>query len=64
MNANNLSKQMQERLDKWRENILRPASVAKLTPAQTSRRGGKSDFGDVMNVQEWEEEVKKSQNRR
>lgn len=61
---NNLNEKMQERLDKWRKNTLVVPSAVKLRPEKASRRGGKGDYGDVMNAEEWEEEARKSQRRR
>jgi len=40
---NNLSKQMQERLDAWRKNTLPVASTKKVTGNYVGRRG---DYGD------------------
>lgn len=55
---------MQERLDKWRKNILSVSSSEKVSPEKTSRRAGKGDYGDVVSVEQWEEETMKSQTRR
>jgi len=61
---NNLSEKMQERLDQWRKNTLAIHSAVKLKPQQSQNRGGKGDFGDVASLEEWEEEVRKSQTRK
>lgn len=55
---------MQERLDKWRKNTLPVASAAKIRNPVSSRRSGKNDYGDAMSLEEWDEEIKKSQTRR
>ncbi len=55
---------MQERLDKWRKNILSVASKEKVQTPTSSRRNGKNDYGDAMSLEEWDEEAKKSQTRR
>lgn len=61
---NNLSEQMQARLDQWRKSILPNASAEKILDIKTSRRSGKNDHGDVNSLQELEEEHRKSQTRR
>lgn len=61
---NNLDEKMQERLDKWRKNTVPIASVAKIQGPPPSRRNGKNDYGDAMTLEEWNEEVKKSQTRK
>ena len=60
---NNLSEEMQARLDKWRENPLK-VPTAKLLDRPVSRRSGKNDHGDVETLEEWEAECKKSQTRK
>ncbi len=55
---------MQERLDKWRKNPQPVPSAEKLRGPAPSRRSGKNDYGDAMTLEEWEQEVKKSQKRR
>jgi hypothetical protein len=61
---NNLSKKMQERLEKWRKNTTPVASVSKIKGYPPSRRNGKNDYGDAMTLEEWDEEARKSQTRR
>lgn len=61
---NNLSEKMQERLDKWRKHTLAVPSAQKLRPEKAVRRGGKSDYGDVTSLEEWDDEAKRSQTRR
>lgn len=61
---NNLNEKTQERLDRWRKNKLPVISSEKIKGAAQSRRNGKNDYGDVLSIEEWEEEVKRSQNRR
>lgn len=61
---NNLSEKMQERLDKWRQNTLPVASAEKVRGPAPSRRNGKNDYGDAQTLEEWDEEVKRSQKRR
>lgn len=61
---NNLSIQMQERLDKWMKRNTPEYSTQKIRQQVTSRRNGKNDYGDVSSVEEWEEEIKKSQKRK
>ncbi len=61
---NNLSEVMQSRLDKWRQNTMPVPSMQKLNQQPVSRRNGKSDRGDAMTQEEWEEEARKSQNRK
>jgi len=60
----NLSLKMQERLDKWRNNTQRVISSEKIRGQPVSRRNGKNDYGDALSLEEWEEEARKSQNRR
>jgi len=55
---------MQERLNKWRANTTPVASVSKVRSQPPSRRNGKNDYGDAMTLEEWDQEVKKSQTRR
>lgn len=57
---NNLSEKMQERLDKWRQNAIPVPSSAKINV----KHSGKNDYGDVNSLEEWEEEVKRSQRRK
>jgi len=59
-----LSDLMQDRLDKWRKNTLPVASKTKLIPETASRRGGKGDYGDVISLEQWEQEALKSQTRK
>jgi hypothetical protein len=59
-----LNQKMQERLDRWRKSVSSPTSKPTMLVEKTSRRGGKSDFGDVMSIEEWENEIMKSQTRR
>lgn len=61
---NSLTEKMQERLDKWRQSTLPNSSASKIKGTPVSRRSGKNDYGDAMNLEEWDEEVKKSQTRR
>ncbi len=62
---NNLSEQMQARLDKWRNKALPVVSTAKVRGnTQVRRTGGKSDYGDAMSLEDLEEEALKSQTRR
>lgn len=61
---NNLTEKMQERLDKWRKNTIPVASAEKVRGPAPSRRNGKTDFGDAMTLEEWDEEAKKSQTRK
>lgn len=58
---NNLTEKMQERLDKWRK---KPVIETKPSTEKNIRRGGKGDYGDVLSIEEWEEEAKKSQTRK
>ncbi len=58
-----LSEKMQERLDKWRKNTSDPVQP-KVVPQKSIRRGGKGDYGDVVSVEQWEEEARRSQTRR
>ena len=60
----NLSLKMQERLDKWRNNTQRVISSEKIRDQPVSRRNGKNDYSDALSLKEWEEEARKSQNRR
>lgn len=60
---NNLSRQMQERLDKWRKNVITPPTVRKIQE-QVSRRSGKNDYGDALTLEEWNEEERRSQTRK
>jgi hypothetical protein len=60
----NLNEKMQERLDKWRKHTLAVPSAEKTFPKKNTVRGSKGDYGDVATVEEWEEEIKKSQTRR
>lgn len=56
---------MQERLDKWRKKTLAVPSVEKVIgPARPGKVGSRGDYGDVLTLEEWEEEVKRSQTRR
>ncbi len=59
---NNLTQQMQERLDKWRKNTLPVPAANKIR--NDARYTGKRDYGDVTDEETWGEEVKKSQTRR
>ena len=61
---NNLSKQMQERLDKWRKNTIPTPSLVKVKEQGSFRRGSKGDRGDAMTQEEWDEEARKSQTRK
>lgn len=61
---NNLSGMMQERLDKWRENIQRPKSLEKIVGKGEVRRAGKKDFGDALTAEDWERECERSQRRK
>lgn len=61
---NNLSQIMQERLDKWRQNALPVKNVENVRGPIPTRRRGKNDTGDAMTLEEWNEEVKKSQTRK
>ncbi len=58
-----LNERMQERLDKWRKKTAEPP-VQKTIPEKATRRGGKGDYGDVVSVEQWEEEARRSQTRR
>lgn len=60
----NLSEKMKERLEKWRKNTLPVPSVEKIRGNPVSRRSGKNDYGDALSMDEWDEEIKKSQFRR
>ena len=60
----NLSEKMQARLEKWRKNTTPVTSAEKVRGPAPSRRGGKGDFGDVLTIEDWEEEARKSQTRR
>jgi len=62
---NNLTEQMQKRLDKWRQNTLAVPSINKITypnkTKTTASYGGKKDYSDVGSIEEWEEEIRRSQ---
>ena len=59
-----LSEKMQERLDNWRKKTLTVPTKTKVVAEQAVRRGGKGDYGDIISVEQWEDEIKKSQTRR
>jgi hypothetical protein len=59
-----LSAKMQERLDMWRKNILPVKSVENFRQKITTRRGSKGDKGDVMTLEDLENEHRRSQTRR
>ncbi len=61
---NNLNEKTQERLERWRKNKILTVSSEKIKNTAPSRRNGKNDYGDVLSIEEWEEEVKKSQTRK
>jgi hypothetical protein len=61
---NNLNKKMQERLEKWRKNTLPVASSEKIKVNQSVKFVGKRDYGDAESFESWNEEAKRSQNRR
>jgi hypothetical protein len=60
----NLSEKMRERLDKWRKNTQPVKSAESVRGPAPSRRSGKGDYGDAMSQEDWDLEVRKSQNRR
>jgi hypothetical protein len=55
---------MQERLDKWRNKTLPVPSAEKFREKTPTRKNGKGDYGDANTLEEWDEECKRSQNRR
>lgn len=59
-----LSEKMQERLEKWRKGTAGNVSPEKSKTSPVSRRNSKNDYGDAMSLDEWEQEVKRSQTRR
>ncbi len=54
---------MQERLDKWKKNVL-PVPSAELLRGKQCRPAGRGEYGDALTEEEWEEEIKKSQKRK
>jgi hypothetical protein len=66
----NLSDVMKKRLEKWRKNTVPVPSIVNLglkygykdSPAH--RRSCKNDYGDAMNLKEWDEEINRSQHRK
>lgn len=60
---NNLSEKMKERLEKWRQNTLPVSSVQKIKSNQT-QKSGSGDYGDALTLEDWDNEVKRSQTRR
>ena len=61
---NDLSDKMRERLEKWKQNPSLEKSLSKFNSAPISKRNGKNDYGDAMTLEEWNEEVKRSQKRK
>lgn len=61
---NNLNEKMQERLDKWRKNVIPPPSLQKIRGPVSARRGGRGDYGDALTQEDWDEEARKSQTRK
>ena len=61
---NNLSEKMQQRLDAWRKNTIQVPSAEKVRAKPAVRFSGKKDYGDVENLDDWEEETKRSQRRK
>lgn len=57
-----LSEKMQERLEKWRKNTIAVTTVEHIKGSTYHR--GRSTYGDVLTIEEWEEETKRSQNYR
>ncbi len=64
---NNLSREMQERLDKWRKNTIAVPSSEKVKENKgrsSAKFVGKHDYGDVNSLEELEEEHRRSQTRK
>ncbi len=61
---NDLNEKMQERLDKWRKNILRVPSAEKIKGKAPVRFAGRKDYGDADDEEHWGQEATKSQSRR
>jgi hypothetical protein len=63
MIVNNLTPQMQQRLDKWKKGALEIPSASRVRGNQVMRPIN-GDKGDVDTVEQWEEEKRKSQTRK
>jgi hypothetical protein len=62
---NTLSQHMQERLDKWKKDTQMTHYDKNDMKIETvSRRSGKKDHGDIISIEQWEEEIRRSQIRR